>query len=54
MTRTPARGEITAVTPCAAADPELWFAKQPAKLNLAKSLCARCPLKGLFDLDRAT
>lgn len=32
-------------TPCGAADPELWFAERPAELNLAKALCAHCPIK---------
>jgi WhiB family redox-sensing transcriptional regulator len=32
-------------TPCANADPELWFAERPAELNLAKALCAHCPIK---------
>ena len=31
--------------PCANADPELWFAERPADLNLAKALCAHCPIK---------
>jgi hypothetical protein len=32
-------------TPCADADPDLWFAERPAELNLAKALCAHCPIK---------
>lgn len=32
-------------TPCGDADPELWFAERPAELNLAKALCAHCPVK---------
>lgn len=26
-------------------DPELWFAERPAELELAKSLCAGCPMR---------
>jgi WhiB family redox-sensing transcriptional regulator len=36
---------VTTRTPCANADPELWFAERPSELNLAKSLCAHCPIK---------
>ncbi len=32
-------------TPCTSTDPELWFAEQPARLAVAKELCAGCPLK---------
>jgi WhiB family transcriptional regulator, redox-sensing transcriptional regulator len=32
-------------TPCANADPDLWFAERPAELSLAKALCAHCPIK---------
>lgn len=32
-------------TPCADADPDLWFAERPAELNVAKALCAHCPIK---------
>lgn len=31
-------------TPCAAADPELWFAQQPADVESAKALCSTCPV----------
>jgi WhiB family transcriptional regulator, redox-sensing transcriptional regulator len=47
----PATARLAAVhvttgrTPCASADPELWFAERPAELNLAKALCAHCPIK---------
>jgi hypothetical protein len=50
-TAAPAASRIAAVrvttgrTPCANADPELWFAERPAELNLAKALCAHCPIK---------
>ena len=30
-------------TPCATADPELWFAQSPADVEFAKALCATCP-----------
>lgn len=31
--------------PCHAADPDLWFAEDPAKLEQAKELCAGCPIR---------
>ncbi|HET8657916.1 MAG TPA: WhiB family transcriptional regulator [Micromonosporaceae bacterium] len=31
--------------PCRKFDPDLWFADSPAELELAKSLCAECPLR---------
>jgi WhiB family redox-sensing transcriptional regulator len=31
--------------PCHQADPDLWFADKPADLELAKALCADCPLR---------
>jgi WhiB family transcriptional regulator, redox-sensing transcriptional regulator len=43
-------------TPCREANPELWFAEQPAELARAKALCARCPVKAAClagALDRA-
>lgn len=30
-------------TPCAAADPELWFAQTPGDIEFAKTLCRTCP-----------
>lgn len=27
------------------ADPDLWFAEHPAEIDLAKALCAGCPIK---------
>lgn len=33
------------VLPCRQADPELYFAESPADLELAKSLCATCPVR---------
>jgi WhiB family redox-sensing transcriptional regulator len=32
--------------PCRVEDPELWFAESPAQLELAKSLCTDCPVRG--------
>lgn len=32
--------------PCHAADPDLWFAEDPAKLERAKELCVSCPIRG--------
>jgi WhiB family redox-sensing transcriptional regulator len=31
--------------PCRNFDPDLWFSESPAELELAKSLCADCPLR---------
>ncbi len=31
--------------PCRVEDPELWFAESPVQLELAKSLCAECPMR---------
>jgi WhiB family redox-sensing transcriptional regulator len=42
--------------PCRVEDPDLWFADDPARLELAKRLCADCPVRtACLDgaLDRA-
>jgi WhiB family redox-sensing transcriptional regulator len=42
--------------PCRRADPDLWFAESPDRLERAKQLCAHCPIRsGCLDaaLDRA-
>ncbi len=31
--------------PCRVQDPDLWFAESPAQLELAKTLCAQCPIR---------
>ena len=31
--------------PCHAADPDLWFADDPADLERAKVLCGGCPIR---------
>jgi WhiB family redox-sensing transcriptional regulator len=31
--------------PCREYDAELWFAERPADVELAKALCATCPLR---------
>ncbi len=31
--------------PCHAADPDLWFAEDPAALEQAKTLCGGCPVR---------
>ena len=31
--------------PCRRENPELWFAENPADLELAKAFCADCPLR---------
>ena len=42
--RTAVRG-VKSELPCRTFDPDLWFAESPAELELAKSLCAECPLR---------
>jgi WhiB family redox-sensing transcriptional regulator len=42
--------------PCHAADPDLWFAEDPADLERAKTLCGDCPVRRqclASALDRA-
>jgi WhiB family transcriptional regulator, redox-sensing transcriptional regulator len=42
--------------PCRVEDPDLWFAENPAQLELAKSFCADCPVRNAClagALDRA-
>jgi WhiB family transcriptional regulator, redox-sensing transcriptional regulator len=31
--------------PCQQHDPDLWFSDSPADLNIAKALCAECPIQ---------
>jgi WhiB family transcriptional regulator, redox-sensing transcriptional regulator len=33
------------VPPCTASDPELFFAESPVDLELAKTVCAECPIR---------
>jgi len=40
-----ARATDPARPPCTVADPDLWFAEHPARLNIAKALCSGCPIK---------
>src|SRR5690606_41818195 len=40
----PAR-DVATVLPCRVADPDLWFAENPAQLEQAKALCAACPIR---------
>ena len=35
----------TTELPCRVADADLWFAEAPAELELAKALCAECPVR---------
>ena len=59
----PPRGPLTTVhgpvrraLPCRVEDPDLWFADDPTRLELAKTLCAGCPVRvACLDgaLDRA-
>jgi WhiB family redox-sensing transcriptional regulator len=37
--------ELGAELPCRKFDPDLWFADQPAELELAKALCGDCPIR---------
>jgi WhiB family redox-sensing transcriptional regulator len=37
--------DVGAALPCAN-NPQLWFSEQPADLELAKTGCRRCPLRG--------
>jgi WhiB family redox-sensing transcriptional regulator len=48
----PPRGTLTTVSgpvrpplPCRVEDPDLWFADDPARLEVAKSLCDSCPVR---------
>jgi WhiB family transcriptional regulator, redox-sensing transcriptional regulator len=44
--RTPASpAPVRRPLPCRVEDPELWFAESPDQLELAKSLCADCPMR---------
>ncbi|EME14640.1 MULTISPECIES: WhiB family transcriptional regulator [Rhodococcus] len=49
-------GPVQRELPCRADNPDLWFGETPAELELAKSLCAACPVRALClseALDRA-
>jgi len=37
--------DVGGEVPCRRFDPDLWFADQPAELELAKSLCGDCPVR---------
>ena len=37
--------DVKSDLPCRTYDPDLWFSDSPADLELAKSLCAECPLR---------
>lgn len=37
--------EVGTEPPCRRFDPDLWFADSPTELELAKSLCADCPVR---------
>lgn len=39
------RLKATRTTPCREYDPQLWFAERPEQVELAKALCAECPLR---------
>ncbi|WP_432497048.1 WhiB family transcriptional regulator [Kineococcus auxinigenes] len=39
------RRHATDPLPCRRHDSELWFAESPADVELAKALCADCPLR---------
>src|SRR6476646_5325077 len=38
-------GPVQRELPCRADNPDLWFGETPAELELAKSLCAACPVR---------
>ncbi|MFF0816466.1 WhiB family transcriptional regulator [Rhodococcus sp. NPDC003318] len=38
-------GPVQRELPCRADNPDLWFGETPAELELAKSLCAECPVR---------
>jgi WhiB family redox-sensing transcriptional regulator len=37
--------QVDAELPCRRFDPDLWFSDAPAELELAKSMCADCPVR---------
>lgn len=41
----PDRSRSAAELPCWTADPELFFAEDPASIEAAKALCASCPVR---------
>lgn len=52
----PASGPVVRGLPCWTADPELFFAEEPAAIDAAKQLCADCPIQAgclAGALDRA-
>ncbi len=54
LTTTPA--PVRRPLPCRVGDPDLWFADDPARLEVAKNLCGGCPVRGACldgALDRA-
>ena len=53
---TTAPGPVRRPLPCRVEDPDLWFADDPARLEMAKSLCDSCPVRSACldgALDRA-
>jgi WhiB family redox-sensing transcriptional regulator len=36
---------VRAPLPCRVEDPDLWFADDPARLEMAKGLCDSCPVR---------
>ena len=45
MTSTPRPAARASRIPCRELDSELWFAERPAAVELAKTLCGRCPIR---------
>jgi WhiB family redox-sensing transcriptional regulator len=43
---TTAPGPVRPTLPCRVEDPDLWFADDPARLEVAKSFCDSCPVRG--------
>jgi WhiB family redox-sensing transcriptional regulator len=40
-----AKRRASVVLPCQEHDPDLWFSDSPADLDMAKALCAECPVQ---------
>jgi WhiB family transcriptional regulator, redox-sensing transcriptional regulator len=43
--RRPARRRSSVELPCQQHNPDLWFSDSPADLDMAKALCAECPIQ---------
>jgi WhiB family redox-sensing transcriptional regulator len=43
--RRQAKRRTSVALPCQQHDPDLWFSDSPADLDMAKALCAECPIQ---------